>query len=224
MESTWSRAFGDSKKWLLDHFVSWFLAFLLPGGGTLLVTWLLPPNADLKESALLGFLGGLAGLLLLFIGTYILNLLRAPYRQRDEIRILLLKRPKPMPLQDKGKLLGAIYDAKTAAIEFIDCRRELARLYEQNPNDIDKDKAEKVLKDSQMKYTEAHRLLEREKLVVGYEYEPFLNSFIMFMQIGVDFWDSRVSGEGDFLITFKSLLEANVKETINHIDRINQQN
>ncbi len=50
----------------------------------MLVTLLAPPNVDPHVSALLGFLGGLAGLLLLFLVVYICNFLRAPYKQRNE--------------------------------------------------------------------------------------------------------------------------------------------
>jgi hypothetical protein len=80
------RAWGDSREWLLNHIIAWFLAFFLPGGGTMLTTWLIPSNIDTRTAALYGFLAGLAGLLLLLIGTYIWNLFRAPYRQRNEVR------------------------------------------------------------------------------------------------------------------------------------------
>lgn len=83
-ESSWSRAKRDSKRWLLDHILAWFLAFLLPGIGTVLVTWLIPLNADVKVIALFGFFGGLAGLLLLLGITYSWNSFRAPYKQRNE--------------------------------------------------------------------------------------------------------------------------------------------
>jgi hypothetical protein len=83
-ETLWSRARRDSNKWLLDHIVAWVLAFILPGVGTMLTAWLVPPNVDLRIDALLGFLGGVTGLGLLFAATYIWNLFRTPYRQRNE--------------------------------------------------------------------------------------------------------------------------------------------
>ena len=222
-ESAPQRAWNNTKDWLLTHILAWVLAFIFPGSGTVLTTWLIPPITDVNLIVLYGFLGGVAGLLLLFGSVYFIYLIIAPYRQRNEARRLLSERPKPMPLQDRGRLLRTIYEAKTAAIEFIDCRKQLARLYEQNPNDINEGKASKVLKESQTKYTEALRLLDCEKLVSGDEYEPFINSLVMFMNLGVTFWNSTVNGKGDFLITFKPMLEANVKETIKHIDNINNQ-
>lgn len=84
-ESTWRRAQKDSKIWLLGHIIAWFFAYILPGGGTVLATWLIPsPNTISWENALLGFLGGFVGLLLFVVVVYVWNLFRAPYRQRDE--------------------------------------------------------------------------------------------------------------------------------------------
>jgi hypothetical protein len=70
-ESPRQRARKDAGIWLRNHVVAWLLAFILPGVGTCLAAWLIPPGADLTVSILLGLLGGLVGLLLLFGGALV---------------------------------------------------------------------------------------------------------------------------------------------------------
>lgn len=107
------RAWEDSKKWLFNNVFPWVLAFALPGVGTMLATWLIPLDSPLTLSALYGSLGGLAGLLLLFGGTYAWNLFRAPYRQRDEARKALAAIPgiaKSSPLTPEPELVVQTFD------------------------------------------------------------------------------------------------------------------
>ncbi len=85
-ETAPQRAWNDTKDWLLNHILAWFLAFIVPGGGTVLAAWLIPPTMDFKLAALYGFLGGIAGLLLLMVGTYVIQLVLALKKQRDEAR------------------------------------------------------------------------------------------------------------------------------------------
>jgi len=124
-------------------------------------------------------MGGILGLAVVFL----ISLFIAPYKQRNEARALLMKRPKPIPLSNRDTLIRNMDEAKTATLEFINVRRQLAVLVNQKPNDIDENKADKILKDSQSKYNEALRLLDCEKLVAGYEYEPLINSLINVMHL-----------------------------------------
>jgi hypothetical protein len=89
-KSTYS-AWEDTKDWLLNHIIAWFLAFLLPGGGTVLATYFIPPTMDIKLVALYGFIGGIAGLLLLVIGTYGVQCILIIKKQRDDARSEILK-------------------------------------------------------------------------------------------------------------------------------------
>ena len=52
----------------------------------MLAAWLLPANVSVLRAALYGFLGGLLGLILLLVFTYMYFLIRAPYIQRNEAR------------------------------------------------------------------------------------------------------------------------------------------
>ena len=85
-QNAWSRAKQDTNTWFLNHIVAFFLAFLIPGVGTVLATHFIPSDASIEMSALYGFLGGVAGLILLVVAVFTWNLLRAPYKQRNEVR------------------------------------------------------------------------------------------------------------------------------------------
>ena len=85
-EASRKRAGNDTRVWLLDHLLALALAFILPGGGTVLAAYLTPADVGGLTTAVYGFLGGLAGLALLMGGTYAAHWFQAPYRQRDEAR------------------------------------------------------------------------------------------------------------------------------------------
>jgi hypothetical protein len=85
-QSAPSRAWEDTKNWLQNHFFAWILAFLLPGVGTMLATLYTPASASVIKSGLYGFSGGIAGLLLLMLGTYLVHTIITPYGQRNEAR------------------------------------------------------------------------------------------------------------------------------------------
>ena len=166
-------------------------------------------------------IGAILGLGIVFL----ISLLVAPYRQRNEARMEVARltqensKRELMPLQDRDKLVRAIYEAKTTALKLIDVRSQLVKLYDQNPKNINEDKAYKVLKEAELNYDEAIRLLGCEKLVAGYEYEPVINSLMELIDLRVDLWKSLQSG----LATVTPSLDETIKQTIEHLDEINQQ-
>ena len=85
-ESIGRRSWNGTKHWLLDHIVAWFLAFFVPGGGALIAALVAPPAISVWGAALLGFAGGIAGLVLLFVAVYVIQFWLAPYKQRNEAR------------------------------------------------------------------------------------------------------------------------------------------
>ncbi len=56
------------------------------GVGTMLATLILPANVSIDIAAWYGFAGGLLGLAILFVFSYVIHLVIAPYRQRNEAR------------------------------------------------------------------------------------------------------------------------------------------
>ena len=203
--------FGTIRFWLFEALLVAFLTILVIRWQP---SWVKEDTPMIYYQVLVPVMGGILGLAVVFL----ISLFIAPYKQRNEARALLMKRPKPIPLSNRDTLIRNMDEAKTATLEFINVRRQLAVLVNQKPNDIDENKADKILKDSQSKYNEALRLLDCEKLVAGYEYEPLINSLINVMHLVTAFWNSIVSSED----VFKSILESNIKETIKHIDELSQ--
>lgn len=87
-ESTPKRIRGDSRNWLQNHIIAWFLAFFLPGGGTVIATLFTSPTIDPKLATLFGSIGGVAGLALLVAGTFAVQSILVLRKQRDEARKL----------------------------------------------------------------------------------------------------------------------------------------
>ena len=85
-ETSTKRAWKDITEWLLNHIFTYFLAFILPGSGTMLAMWYIPSNISIQKAAIYGFLGGLGGLVILFILGYLIQLILAPQKQRNEAR------------------------------------------------------------------------------------------------------------------------------------------
>ena len=86
-ETARQRACKDFKVWLRNHIAVQPLSFVLPGGGTMLATYLIPPDTSITLAAIYGFIGGAVGLALLYSGVYLIQLLRAPYKQLKELGI-----------------------------------------------------------------------------------------------------------------------------------------
>lgn len=87
-ESTSKRIWEDTKSWLQNHIIAWFLAFFLPGGGSVLATLFIPPTMDFRLAAFWGFISGLVGLALLVGGTYGIQSILVLKKQHDEARKL----------------------------------------------------------------------------------------------------------------------------------------
>jgi hypothetical protein len=84
-ESTRKRIRTDTWRWLQNHPIAWVLAFVVPGGGSVIVARFIPSTMN---SALVGLLGGLVGLGLLLICTLVAQSILVFRKQRDEARKL----------------------------------------------------------------------------------------------------------------------------------------
>jgi hypothetical protein len=191
-----------------------------------LATWLIPPDADLRLSALLGFLGGIGGLLLLFLGIYGWNLFRAPYRQRDEARALVLAKPKPIPLPNRDMLIRAIAGFADAAIEVINRQEYLDRMDAQNPNLVH---AEAMINSAYQTYWEAYKKIGSEKLVATEPFGQPISDLIAFIWAQVFLKTQKPTVyTGSPLQVFTALelagrIGSKVEETKQNIDEISGQ-
>ena len=74
------------------------------------------PAWELVIRSVLGFLIGLTIALLLVLA---FNMIVSPYKQRNEAWKLLLDKPKPTKLPNRGDLIKALVDLKEAAVKYI---------------------------------------------------------------------------------------------------------
>jgi hypothetical protein len=222
-QTSCSRAKQDTDTWLLNHIVAWFLAFLLPGGGTMVATFFIPPNADIRIAALYGFLGGLAGLLLLVVGVYVWNLIRAPYKQRNEARALLLGKSKSVPLQNKTELIRAIGRIRQKSLDLMISQEQLNQ--DRSPYSMDSNSISNRDKEYE-EFKQAMNDLYSEMLVAG---EPFkstvekLTTFIGFQVWGNITTPIQISYDKPVVLSgldFAARLGETVDKTIREINDI----
>ncbi|MGD0795729.1 MAG: hypothetical protein ABR958_09155 [Dehalococcoidales bacterium] len=158
------------------------------------------------------------------VALYLVSLVKAPYKQRNEIRALLMKKPQPRPLQDRDKIIRLLFDIEKLALELIGHKRRLAELCEHNPNDINRQKQLfQIIQKCEAEYATTVKAVEREIRVAGEDYAPAINSLLNVMNLGIAFWNSTTSSGQDYLHAYKYLLEHYAKEIRDKVDEINQQ-
>lgn len=130
--STGKRVYKDSNDWLQNYIIAWFLAFFVPGGGTVIATLFIPPTVNYKLASLLGFLGGIAGLLLMVGTVYGTNAILVFKKQRDETKAELVQTSQEREeLKKENQTLQSTVTQQMASITEI--RRqcdEVSKLYE----------------------------------------------------------------------------------------------
>lgn len=109
------RAYKDFKAWLRNHIAVQPLSFLLPGVGTMLATYLIPPDISITLAAIYGFIGGAVGLALLYSVVYLFQLFRTPYRQLKELRIEYSKLQSE--LENSNRINGIKLDVSNLIFE-----------------------------------------------------------------------------------------------------------
>ncbi len=155
---------------------------------------------------------------LLLAINYLIHLILAPYRQRNEARVLLKAKPKPFILANREALLRTIAEARMATIGLVQHFEMLNRLGRENPNRIDI-KAIGEMEKTQQRFNQACESFEKEILVAGSDYEPILKPLYLFMQTSaiLNASPGNVSNRNTIMV-YKSKLEELVNETRNKID------
>ena len=83
-ENVSQKARKDFQEWIRNHIAAQILLFVLPGSAAVIATLFIPPATNPTLAALYGFVAGAVALGLLYLGVYIYQVIRAPYKQRDE--------------------------------------------------------------------------------------------------------------------------------------------
>jgi hypothetical protein len=195
--------------------------FMWGGEGVLAVAggaWLAhiaPLGASTLEIVARSVIGGLGGLVTAILIIFGWNLLRAPYRQRNEARILLAERPKPKPLTNRDDLLRTIAEARIATIQFVQNVENLKKWTKLHPNLVNVE-AMSTIKEAQHRQERAYEAMEKEILVAGSDYEPILKPLYSFMQSSAILNASPTDNQSTVL-TYKFRLEEIITQTRNKI-------
>lgn len=149
--------------------------------------------------------------------------------QRDEARALLLAKPKPIPLQNRNELRGAIASVENATIQLVNRQDVLDKATAQNSYVVDtgaiarRDEAYVI-------WDEAMNELRRQYLIAGDKYESVcvdLTGFI-WMQVWIKTGQIKYP-EGDKpivihdILRFVGVLAGRVKDTLRKIEEISGQ-
>ncbi len=184
--------------------------------GALVGFWLTPPNSSAfwrnAWTTIGGGLGVVTGFVTVFLAIYLWNLFRAPYRQRNEARDLLLAKPKPIPIPNHDTLFKAIAEARMATIEVAENIENLklkkkGNFIFQDANMWDR------LDRIQRRFGQACESLERETFVAGTVFEPILKPLLAYMRGAAELDSSTVSD-------YKIELEEMVMITRNRIEEL----
>ncbi|MFC1905102.1 hypothetical protein ACFLXT_05035 [Chloroflexota bacterium] len=105
---------------------------------------------------------------------FVVSLIVAPYRQRDEARALLLAKPKPVPLQNKGELIRSISEVRQTSGELLLAQEQLDDLNARSPY-IAHVEAMDAKENAKLKFNSAMNKLDAEILLAGKPFESILS-------------------------------------------------
>lgn len=114
---------------------------------------------------------------------YLISLVKAPYKQRNEARILLLNK-KSIQIPNKSDLRRAIAECKNSAIQYINLQDNTEWWRRESPHIVNVELSSQ-LNEAKIRYNKALQIFESEKLVAGGDIEPDLAFFKTFINLQV---------------------------------------
>jgi hypothetical protein len=129
--------------------------------------------------------GGIAGFILTYVGIYTWNLIRAPFRQRDEARKLVSAKPTTYPIKNRNELIEAVKLVVFNTIQFLNKQGELTNTKDRN---IDPGKFINIVKEKDQFYShwiQSLQLLKKQHLSAGDPYSQVVIRFTDFVNLQV---------------------------------------
>lgn len=204
--------------------------FMWGGEGVLAVaggTWLAqiaPSGASILEIVVRSVLGGLGSLSIGILVIFAWYLFRAPYKQRNEARALLLAKPKPAPLRNRESLIRAIGAVKEKAIH-LKMRQDDLNFKLKRHEDPREELSERD--NALFAYHDAMRVLETERLVAGDDFRSVIDNLIMFIDYHIydcmGVVNAKEKAESLKTIPFMTQLGDNVEQAIRDLGALNLQ-
>jgi len=207
----------------------WVGESVLAVAGVAWLSTIAPTGASTQEIVVRSVIGGLIGLAVAFLLFLAVNLMLAPYKQRNEARALLLAKPKPIPLQNRNELRGAIASIENATIQLVNQQDALDKATVQNSYVVDTDVIARR-DEAYVTWDKAMNELRRQYLIAGDKYESVcvdLTGFI-WMQVFIKAGQIKYP-EGDKpiviydILRFVGVLAGRVKDTLRKIEELSGQ-
>ncbi len=184
-----------------------------------------PENAGRLASAIYPVVGGAMGAVVGFGIIYLICLIKAPYRQRDEARVSLQAKPKTVPLQNRKELIEAVATVENTTLQLVNCQNAI----DTNSTIIN---AESYARrdEAYEKWNQSMNELRRQYLVAGDEYEKIAIDFTGFVGLQIMSKMGQLKYPEDTkpvvlqdTLKFAGVLASRVKETIRKINELSGQ-
>ncbi len=221
------RAWVETKESFHKIWFFWSAQVAAVGAFALLGTIFTPENAGRLASAIYPIASGAVGAVVGFGIIYLICLIKAPCRQRDEARALLQAKPKPIPLQNRKELRGAIASVENTTIQLVNKVNELKNADSQNPYLAE---LATVADEAYDRWNESMNELRRQYLIAGDAYESVCVELTGFIWMQVAAIMEKLKYPEDIkpivlkdVLQFVGALGGRVKEALRKIDEISGQ-
>ena len=163
-------------------------------------------------------------------GVFLLSLLIAPYRQRNEARALLLAKPKAVPLRNRESLIKAIVLVEEKAIA-LKTSQDWLNHKEKNTDDFTREawsarnEARSARDEAHSAYLNALEVLETERLVAGDYFWAITDNLKMFINYHIyDCMRATIDKPATLkTIPFIGELHNQIEQTIRSLDALSLQ-
>ncbi len=176
-ESAWQRACKDTRHAVLSTVRYQVAALIAAAVGGLIVAYVVPATATAQQQGIWGVVGVLGTVVALMLATLLWHWHHAPVRQRDEARALLLAKPKPIPLPNRGELLRAISVVQDTCGELLMAQEQLDQMQTTSPY-LANTELTGIRDYAKDEYEQAISRLNAESLVAGQAFEKILSDLI----------------------------------------------
>ncbi len=154
----------------------WSVGIVMVALGGFLGTIYTPEGSGKFLSVICPTAGVILGAIIVIIIVFIINLILAPYRQRNEARALLAVKPKPIPLPNRDALIRAISRFKECALVHFINRQVINEARVDNPSC-----AQCSLGDGSYDFIQAYQVLSDEMLVAGEKVKNIVSQLAVFV-------------------------------------------
>lgn len=167
-QSSWGRARQETLS--AFHSISFWVVEVISAPLVALgMYFAIPSSVDAVIKAVVPIAAFSVWMLAVLSGVFLLSLVVAPYKQRNQARALLQARPKPIPLSNRDELIRALSEIQLTSGELLMAQEHLDDLEARSPNLVHVD-AMTARDNAHSKYKQAINKLDAEGLVAS---EPF---------------------------------------------------